>query len=153
MYQNIDPTNKGEPCSGRLCEVNDVHPRGINSCPYKVTYASERRSSSGVSVGDILYLTTDNSSSEIVEARITFGYVFYFFQNFQLKVVRMGKRHSLSLTVCRCFLQLWTISNWFIPRCCCSKWFVWSWYGENLCSQHFIYRKLDCRFLFNVFWA
>ncbi|EHA8592155.1 putative Aspartyl protease family protein 1 [Cocos nucifera] len=60
-------------CNSSLCELQRDCTGTTSHCPYKIAYVSVDTSSSGILVEDVLYLTTDDTRPEVVEARIVFG--------------------------------------------------------------------------------
>lgn len=75
MYSpNMSLTSQRVPCNSNLCELQRECSGAANLCPYKVAYVSADTSSSGTLVEDVLYLMTEDARSEVVEAKIIFGY-------------------------------------------------------------------------------
>ncbi|XP_072993750.1 aspartyl protease family protein 1-like [Typha latifolia] len=66
-------TSKQVPCSSSLCELQSSCSGASSSCPYEVQYLSVNTSSSGILVEDVLYLTTETASPEVVPASVVFG--------------------------------------------------------------------------------
>ncbi|XP_042507148.1 aspartyl protease family protein 1-like [Macadamia integrifolia] len=71
---NASLTSKNIPCNSSLCEKKDeCLLLNQSKCPYQVAYLSALTSTSGYLVEDVLYLKTDYSQPEPVDAHITFG--------------------------------------------------------------------------------
>ncbi|KAJ3679906.1 hypothetical protein LUZ60_016184 [Juncus effusus] len=68
---NMSKTSQRLPCKSDFCEVRNGCSE--SKCPYKIVYVSADTSSSGFLVEDVLYLTTEDERSEIVQAPIIFG--------------------------------------------------------------------------------
>ncbi|RWW34951.1 hypothetical protein BHE74_00029459 [Ensete ventricosum] len=66
-------TSQKVPCSNSLCDNQNACTGTNSSCPYIVNYVSANTSSSGFLVEDVLYLTTEDATPQIVEAPIVFG--------------------------------------------------------------------------------
>ncbi|KAM0945373.1 putative nepenthesin [Dioscorea sansibarensis] len=66
-------TSKTLPCNSSYCQNQSECSKLAGQCPYKVQYATANTSTSGILVEDILYLTTENTSSKVVQAPIVFG--------------------------------------------------------------------------------
>ncbi|KAH7692341.1 Aspartic peptidase A1 family protein [Dioscorea alata] len=66
-------TSKTLPCNSSYCEQQSECSKLAGQCPYKVQYATANTSTSGILVEDVLYLTTENTSSKVVQAPIVFG--------------------------------------------------------------------------------
>ncbi|XP_039124331.1 aspartyl protease family protein 1-like [Dioscorea cayenensis subsp. rotundata] len=66
-------TSKTLPCNSSYCEHQSECSKLAGQCPYKVQYATANTSTSGILVEDVLYLTTENTSSKVVQAPIVFG--------------------------------------------------------------------------------
>lgn len=72
---NASVTSHAVPCNSNFCEQQKTGCSGVtSSCPYKVVYVSNDTSSSGIFVEDVMFFRTEDTQSEIVEARIIFGY-------------------------------------------------------------------------------
>ncbi|XP_039140430.1 aspartyl protease family protein 1-like isoform X2 [Dioscorea cayenensis subsp. rotundata] len=71
---NASVTSHAVPCNSNFCEQQKTGCSGVtSSCPYKVVYVSNDTSSSGIFVEDVMFFRTEDTQSEIVEARIIFG--------------------------------------------------------------------------------
>ncbi|XP_073112962.1 aspartyl protease family protein 1 isoform X4 [Elaeis guineensis] len=70
---NMSLTSQRVLCNSSLCELQRECTGTTGHCPYKMAYVSADTSSSGILVEDVLYLTTDDTHHEVVEARIVFG--------------------------------------------------------------------------------
>ncbi|XP_072968328.1 aspartyl protease family protein 1-like [Typha angustifolia] len=66
-------TSKLVPCSSSLCELQSSCSGASSSCPFEVQYLSVNTSSSGILVEDVLYLTTETASPDVVPASVVFG--------------------------------------------------------------------------------
>ncbi|XP_058098305.1 aspartyl protease family protein 1 isoform X1 [Magnolia sinica] len=70
---NRSSTSKRVPCSNKLCEAQSKCTGAGSNCPYTVAYMSANTSSSGILIEDVMYLTTEDSNHEAVDAQIVFG--------------------------------------------------------------------------------
>ncbi|XP_073005150.1 aspartyl protease family protein 1-like [Typha latifolia] len=70
---SLSSTSQNVSCSSNFCNLQNSCSGGSSSCSYLVQYVSDNTSSSGVLVEDVLYLTTEANSSEVIEASIVFG--------------------------------------------------------------------------------
>eukprot|EP00268_Persea_americana_P043756 TRINITY_DN4403_c0_g1_i2.p1 TRINITY_DN4403_c0_g1~~TRINITY_DN4403_c0_g1_i2.p1 ORF type:complete len:519 (+),score=62.77 TRINITY_DN4403_c0_g1_i2:126-1682(+) len=70
---NTSLTSKTILCTNSLCEAQRKCSGDSDVCPYKVAYVSSDTSSAGVLVEDVMYLTTEDSFHEVVNARVIFG--------------------------------------------------------------------------------
>ncbi|ONK73625.1 uncharacterized protein A4U43_C04F33570 [Asparagus officinalis] len=69
---NMSSTSQGIPCSSNLCERHRCS-KDSSQCTYNVEYVSDDTSSTGVLIKDLLYLTTEDTSSKVVKTPIVFG--------------------------------------------------------------------------------
>ncbi|XP_072956238.1 aspartyl protease family protein 1-like isoform X1 [Typha angustifolia] len=69
---NMSLTSQAVPCNSNFCELQHEC-SSMTQCPYKILYVSAETSSSGFLVQDVLYLTTEDTRPDIVEAQIVFG--------------------------------------------------------------------------------